>query len=57
MERCICEDRDGESIRDGDTVIDNDGREHLIEWGKHRELYGFGNVYGYYIPENPKLIK
>ena len=58
MKRCICEDRDGELIKVGDTVIDNDGNEYLIEWGKHRELFGFGYVHGYYIPDNPKkLIK
>lgn len=46
----IATDIDGNPIHAGDDVI-AEGVRHTIELGKHREKFGFGYVYGYYIPD------
>ena len=44
-------DMSGKPIYIGDTVKDECGNEFVIEFDTHRELFGGGNVYGYYIPD------
>lgn len=47
---CIATDINGNAIHPGDIIITN-GNEELITYDRHRELFGFGDVYGYYIPD------
>lgn len=43
-------DKNGTPLFPGDIVI-VDGREMKIEFDVHRELFGFGDVHGYYVPD------
>lgn len=50
------DDINGNPIHVGDTVI-SDGNETVIGYGVHREIYGFGSVFGYYIPDVCEVVK
>jgi len=47
----IAFDSNDNPIFDGDIVVDSDGFDHKITHGKHRDRYGLGYVYGYYVPD------
>lgn len=47
----IAEDRERNPIFPGDTVVDQFDNEVKIEYGKYKEQFGFGSVYGYFIPD------
>jgi hypothetical protein len=52
----IATDVNGKFIFDGDTVI-AEGVKHKMEFKRHREQFGCGHVYGYYIPDFAVLCK
>ncbi len=52
----LCEDVDGNPIYAGDLVVNENGSERVIEFGRHREIFGCGYVYGYYIPDYCKKV-
>jgi hypothetical protein len=49
--RQIATDKDGKPIYKGDTVTDEHGNEHKIKFEKLRDQFGFGYIYGFYIPD------
>lgn len=49
--KLITEDSNGEPIYEGDTVVDEDNHETIVEYGKHIDRMGGGYILGYYIPK------
>ena len=49
--RPIAQDREGNDLYPGDTVLRDGDIEETIEYGKYREKFDCGYVVGYYIPD------